>query len=209
VATVAFLNQKGGVAKSTLSIHVATALALRGNRVLLVDADPQHSALDWQDARQEAPLFSVVGIPTKTLHRDVAMHVDTHDFIIIDGPPRVNELARSAILAADVVLIPVQPSPLDVWAAKEIVDLINEGTVFKTNLKASFVVSRKIVNTAIGRDVALALAEYPIPVFTSAVCQRVVFAESMATGSTVLEMDPNGPAAVEINAITDELLRFI
>lgn len=209
MATIAFLNQKGGVAKSTLSIHVATALALRGNRVLLVDADPQHSALDWQDARQETPLFSVVGIPTKTLHRDVALHVGTHDFILIDGPPRVNELARSAILAADVVLIPVQPSPLDVWAAKEIIDLVNEATVFKTNLKTSFVICRKIVNTAIGRDVTLALAEYSIPVFTSAVCQRVAFAESMAAGSTVLELDPKGPAAAEVNAVTDELLRFL
>ncbi len=61
----AFLNQKGGVGKSTLSIHVATALALRGSKVLLVDADPQHSALDWQASRQSDPLLPVVGLPTK------------------------------------------------------------------------------------------------------------------------------------------------
>ena len=88
MAIIAFLNQKGGVGKSTLSIHVATALALRGGRVLLVDADPQHSALDRQEAREVEPLFSVVGIPTKALHRDVAIQAKTHDHIVIDGPPR-------------------------------------------------------------------------------------------------------------------------
>ena len=80
--------------------------------------------------------------------------------MVIDGPPRVNELTRSALLVADMVLIPVQPSPYDVWAAKEIVDLIGEAVVFKEKLKAAFVVNRKIVNTAIGRDVVEALAVY-------------------------------------------------
>lgn len=65
-------------------------------------------------------------------------------------------------MASDLVLIPVQPSPYDVWAAKEIVDLIHEAHVFKPTLKAAFVINRKIVNTALGRDVADALAEYPI-----------------------------------------------
>jgi len=108
-------------------------------------------------------------------------------------------------MAADVVLIPVQPSPYDVWAAKEIVDLIAEARVFKPNLKAAFVINRRIVNTAIGRDVAGALAEYPIPVLAAVVSQRVIFAESAATGSTVLELDPQGAAAGEIQAVAAEL----
>jgi chromosome partitioning protein len=108
-------------------------------------------------------------------------------------------------LAADIVMIPVQPSPYDVWAAKEIVDLVREGIVFKDNLKSAFVVNRKIVNTAIGRDVVNALAAYQLPVFAAAVCQRVAFAESAARGSTVLEDTPDGPAAVEIRAVVDEL----
>ncbi len=137
---VAFLNQKGGVGKSTLSIHMATALALRGSRVLLVDADPQHSALDWQASRQTDPLLPVIGLPTKTLHKEVAMHARNYDHIIIDGPPRVNELARAAILASDIVLIPVNPSPYDVWAAAEIVQLLGEAAVYKENLITVFII---------------------------------------------------------------------
>ncbi len=121
---ISLLNQKGGVGKTTLAFHLATALALRGRRVLLVDADPQGSALDWAASRQGALLVPAVGLPTKTLHKDIQTHhALNYDDIVIDGPPRVNELARAAIMAADIVLIPVQPSPYDVWAAKEIIEL--------------------------------------------------------------------------------------
>lgn len=203
---LAVLNQKGGVGKTTLAVHLAAAWAIKGRSVLLVDADPQGSALDWAATRQSRPLFPVVGLPKNSLHKELPAHASKYEHIIIDGPPRVNEIARAAIMASNLVLIPVQPSPYDVWAAKEIVDLLQEASVFTEQQIHRFVINRKIVNTAIGRDVIEALSGYPIPVLKSAIAQRVAFAESAGQGRTVLETDPTGFAAREVLALAEEIL---
>lgn len=203
---IGVLNQKGGVGKTTLSVNLAAALAKDGSRVLLIDADPQGSSLDWSAARAGEPLFTVVGFPRPTLHKEMVAIGKGYDHIIIDGPPRVTDLARSAIMASDIVLIPTQPSPYDVWASEEIVKLVDEASTFKERLKSVFVINRKIANTAIGRDVVEALAAYPIPVLKASVTQRVIFAEAAASGRSIFEVDPQGVAAMEIQAIIDELM---
>ena len=202
---ISVVNQKGGVGKTTLAIHISHALVLKGFKVLLVDADPQGSARDWAAARDEKARFPVVGLDRPTIHRDLPALMKDFDHAVIDGPPRVSDLARSAIIAADLVVVPIQPSPYDIWAASEIIKLIQEASVFKEKLKSVFVINRKIVNTAIGRDVVEALEQYPIPVLKTSISQRVAFAESAATGSTVLETDNKGSAAKEVMALFDEL----
>lgn len=203
---IAVLNQKGGVGKTTLSVNFAAALALSGHRSLLIDADPQASALDWQASRSGENLFPVLGLAKPTLHKDIPELAAHYDHVIIDGPPRVNELARSALLASDLVVIPVQPSPYDIWAADEIVKLIEEVAIYREKLQSRFVINRKIVNTAIGRDVAEALKAYPAPVAKNIVHQRVAFAESAASGLSVLEFEPKGAAAKELSSLVEELL---
>jgi len=203
---VSVQNQKGGVGKTTLAIHISHALVLKDFKVLLVDADPQGSARDWAAARTDQPLFPVVGLDRPTIHRDLPALVKDFDHVVIDGPPRVSDLARSAIIAADLIVVPIQPSPYDVWAADEIIKLIQEASVFKENLKSVFVINRKITNTAIGRDITEALTNYSLPVLKSAISQRVAFAESAASGSTVLETDRKGAAAKEVMALVDELI---
>jgi chromosome partitioning protein len=206
---ISLLNQKGGVGKTTLAVHLAVAFAKSGNRVLLVDADPQGSALDWSASRESATSLPVIGLPKPILHKELPKLKSDYDYIVIDGAPRVYDVARSALMASDLVLIPVQPSPYDVWAAKEIVDLLNDIKPFKENLKNAFVINRKIVNTAIGRDVNEALSEYKVPVLRSQLCQRVSFAECAATGQTVLETEPDSLASKEINALVNEILEIM
>jgi chromosome partitioning protein len=203
---IGILNRKGGVGKTSLSTNLASALSLSGNRILLVDADPQESALDWQASREGETLFPVVGMAKPTLHKDIPELARNYDHILIDGPPGINDVTRSAMMACDLVVIPVQPSPYDVWAADETVKLLTEITIYNDSLKGLFVINRKIKNTALGRDVASALGDYPLTVAQTAITQRVVFAESAASGLSVLELAPEGPASQELNALAKEIL---
>jgi len=185
---------------------LATAFARNKQKVLLVDADPQGSALDWASVRQNPPLFPVVGLPKNSIHKELPALAVNYELVIIDGPPRVYDVSKSAVGASDLVLVPVQPSPYDVWAAKEIIDLINEVTILhKPTLKRAFVINRKIVNTAIGRDVAEALSEYPLPVLKTALCQRVAYAESAAQGGTVFDLRPDMLASKEMSQLAEEI----
>ena len=203
---ISVLNQKGGVGKTTLSVNLASALAALGHSVLLVDADPQGSSMDWAGAREGLePLFSVVSCPKPTLHKTVADIGAGKDFVIIDGAPRVTDLARSCIMASSLVLIPIQPSPYDIWASQEIVKLIEEASV----LKAAFVINRRIPKTAIGRDVEGALSEFNLPVLKTSIGQRVIFAESAGQGLSVLEQDDKSAASKEIRKLAKDVLKLL
>ena len=204
---IGILNQKGGAGKTTIALHLAHALALRDYQVMLVDADPQGSSRDWATARESDAPFSVIGLDRPIIHKEITKLSQGYDYVIIDGAPRVSDLTRSAILAADLVLIPIQPSPLDIWAAHSVVELIQEAEIYKPDLKARFIINRKIVNTAIAKDAVEVLKDYPYPVFEKTISQRIAFAESLNIGSTVLETAPKSIAASEIKAVVDELLQ--
>ncbi|MDB5971129.1 MAG: ATPase [Hydrocarboniphaga sp.] len=208
---IALLNQKGGVGKTTLATHIAGDLALSGSSVLLVDADPQGSALDWTQRRQQTGsrrLFGAVGLARETLHQEVPELARRVDHLVIDGPPRIAALARSALLAADLVLVPVQPSPYDIWASAEMVALIREAQIFRPSLRAAFVINRRVSTTLIGREARSALADQPLPALLSEVRQRIVFADSVAAGQLARELDAEGLAAGEIAALTTEVLKL-
>ncbi len=200
---VALLNQKGGVGKTTLSLHLAGELAAHDARVMLIDADPQGSSLDWAEQRARSGLqrrFGVVGLARESLHREAPALARDADHVVIDGPPRVTGIARSALLAADLVLIPVQPSPLDGWASAEMLRLLDEARVFRPELRARFVLNRCAARTLIARDTAAALADQQPPMLSSRIGQRVAFAEVASTGRLVDEADGAEAATREITA---------
>lgn len=207
---IGILNQKGGVGKTTLSISIAHDLAKRtsSDEVLVVDSDPQQSSSSWSEVREGKLPFTVIGFSKKSLHRDLPPIARNYTHVIIDGPPRVTELARSCIMASDIVIVPCTPSPYDIWASSETVELLKEATVYKEKLKGVFVINRKITNTAIGRDVVEALREMELPVLSSYISQRVIFAEAAASGKTVFDLEPDGKAASEISSLVNEILRL-
>lgn len=226
---IALANQKGGVGKTTVSTNIAAGLAsgvphptshrepglgvrptVYGkeefpSRTLLVDADPQGSALDWSHQREAAPLFPVIGLAKPSLHKELAGFRGDYDWVIIDGPPGSSAVTRSVIVASDLVLIPVLPSVFDVWAAKDIVDILSECAAIKPDLKVRFLVNRLILNTTMGNEIGGALAGFPYATLETMLRNRQAYVKSAAQGLTVLETEPQGPAADEIRALVREI----
>jgi chromosome partitioning protein len=171
----------------------------------LIDADPQGSARDWNSAN-DGKILPVIGLDRKTIEADIK-NIQGYEYAIIDGAPQLREMAVAAIKAADIVLIPVQPSPLDIWATSDLVELIKERQLIADKPKAAFIVSRQIQDTAVGKEVREVLNQSGLKVFGNGTFQRVAYSDSLASGNTAFEA--GGKAKEEIEAITNELWEFI
>lgn len=205
---LAVLNQKGGSGKTTIAVNLAHAFQRLGNDVLLVDADPQGTARDWSDSSEEG-VCPVIGIDRESLARDLPAVAKPYDWVVIDGPPQLAGISAAAVRVADVVLIPVQPSPYDIWSCADLVDILDARRTVTDGLPhAAFVVSRAITNTKLSNQVSEALEAYGLPVLASRTTQRVAYPTTAADGQTVFS-EPSSPAAKEIEAIRDEVEAMI
>jgi chromosome partitioning protein len=202
---ISFLNQKGGVGKSTLSINVAACFALLGQRVLLIDADKQGTSSTWASLRLETG-FQVVSMSRENMARDALKLAADFDFTIIDGPPQAETVSRSCIVASDLVVVPIEPGGASRWSSDLTVRQLKEAEELKPTLKCGFVVSRKIGGTVLGRDTRLMAADAGIPIFGTEIEQRVAYAEAMTMGKTIFEWSVRTQAVSEIQALTHELL---
>lgn len=208
---IAILNSKGGTGKTTLATNLAGSLHRRGARVLIVDADPQGSARDWHHAQPEGTdLPPVIGMDRPTIHRDIASVAKPYDYVVIDGAAKLEQVAASALKAADLVLIPVQPSGFDLWAVADLVDAIQaRREVTEGKPLAAFVVSRQVAGTHLAGEIAAALDRHGLPLLSGRTSQRIAYAEAAQSGVTVLDYEPDGKAAEEVNAITNEVLELL
>ena len=201
---ISFLQEKGGAGKTTMATNIAYGIKAKGLKVLLVDSDPQGSARDWNEANGGA-LIPVVGLDRETLATDIKAVASSYDIVVIDGAPQLTKMASAGVKASDIVLIPVQPSPYDVWASAHLVNLIKDRQQVTNGVpRVAFIISRAIKRSILSREVNESLEEYKLPIFKNYTTQLVAYPTSALKGESVLDIK-GSEAAKEIGAIVDEI----
>jgi chromosome partitioning protein len=208
---IAVCNQKGGSGKTTLSMQLAGSLARRGSKVLVVDADPQGTATRWAATAEDDKPFpaSVVGLSAATtkVHREVKKFVGDYHYIIIDCPPAADSpVPQSALLVADLALVPIIPSPLDMWAAVGIRQVIENVSSINEGLQSRLVINQCQPNTSLAKEALEVLPEFGIDLCKTYIHQRQVYRQSAVFGQTVHDFGSRATSAVEeVESLTDEI----
>ena len=212
---IAVVNQKGGAGKTTLSMHVAATLTQRGQRVMLVDADPQGTATRWAAAAtQEIPFpVPVCGLAAagRMLHREVQKYVKDYAYVVIDCPPALDALTpQSALLVSDLAVVPLIPSPLDVWAATGVTFLIENARAVNMTLRALLVLNQCQPRQVLAQEVREQLDAFQIPLAKAYLGDRVVYRQAPLLGTSVHTMGKEAAQAIEeVTSVTDELLKHL
>jgi len=208
---VALLNQEGSVDRMSVALRLAAEWALHGQCAAVTEVYPERPALGG--AEQRVPprglgLFDVAGLERTTLRREAPALARVVDDVIIDGPPRIDGPMRSALLAADIVLIPVRPLPFDGLASPEIFGSLWETCLRCSRLAASFELNRCGMRTDNVRETTGILADHAPPMPARTIGQHVVFADATQSGRLVLDVTARNAAAREIAAYAAELVRI-
>lgn len=205
---IAVAQQKGGSGKTTVAAHLAVALS-GDARVAILDVDPQGSLGEWLERREERLDGAETGLSFRTASgwgakREARSLSREHDVVIVDTPPKSDLEARHAIEAADLVLVPVQPTAVDLWATQSTLDLVG-----RSGPPALIVVNRVPPRGLSSAEVIAAIADLGAPAAATRLGNRVAFSASMGEGSTATETDPHGKAAEEIRALAAEIERLL
>lgn len=207
VLTVGHL--KGGSGKSTTAVNVAAALAERGDSGVIIDADAQGSVSTWaavRDADKPMP-FSIVAAVRNTLHRDIADLQGDRTWAIIDTPSKTDQITLSAMLAADLVILPTRPSSYDLWALQRTVDKVEEARIVKPELKAVAVLTQCPVGSTLTGESKTIIDDANVPLMKTVQSSRVSYIRS-ADGITIFE-GRDRKAQEETTALTNELLDYL
>jgi len=204
VHVVATLHSKGGVGKSCIAVNLARSLQLRGLSVCIIDTDKQGTAQNWQ-ASGDDELPAVYGVSEPGLLENNIGELDgAFDVAVIDGGAHLQKMHAAIVKVSDLVLIPVQPSPADIWPTSTVVELVETRQKLTGSPQAVFVVNRRKTGTRLGKSVRDALSNFSLPVWKGT-HDRVAYAEAMGRGISVVESGDE-KAAAEIQTLTDNVI---
>jgi chromosome partitioning protein len=202
---ISLINQKGGVGKTTIAINLASALSSKKFNVLMVDADPQGSVLQWQSTGANRE-FDVVRLSMPGLSTQISNHRRTFDHVVIDSPPALSHISQEIAVSSDLAIIPIAPSSLDIWSSRETIQLVTDVGRKQQGLATKLLVYRKIPGTRLAAEARDALNSYGLDIFKTELSQRIAYVESIVSGVSVLKYSPNSIAAREIRNLCDEIL---
>jgi len=206
---IAVANHKGGVGKTTMAMNLAAGLARRG-RCVVLDVDPQGSALLWARA-VEPPRFPVAVVNGASgVEGELERLRSGHDYVVVDCPPATDAPQTEAALAdAHALLIPVLPSPMDLWATARIEEMVERARGRNAALRARLVVNQIETNNAMSRAVGGALTALAVPAMTSGLKRRAAYRTAALEGCSVYDLGARGQAAAdEIDSVIEEMLRL-
>jgi len=202
---ISLINQKGGVGKTTTAINLASALSSKKLKVLMVDADPQGSVLQWQATGANRD-FDVVRLAMPELRTKIGNHRRAFDHVVIDSPPALSHISQEIASSSDLAIIPIAPSSLDIWSSRETIQLVTDVGRKHKGLAARLLVYRKIPGTRLAAEARDALNSYGLGIFKTEISQRIAYVEAIVSGVSVLKYSPNSVAAREIRDLCDEIL---
>ena len=204
---IAVINQKGGTGKTTLALNLAAGLARRGS-THLIDADPQRSITQWVGMGGGSSGLPGVAQLGSNPAAVLAKLARSHRYVVVDCPPTVQGEAVAAIMrVAHLALIPVLPSPIDLWASVDMAVAVNEAKQLNPGLRACLVLNQLESRNALSRDMREAVAEFDVPVLAAGMQRRAAYRSAAVEGLSVYGVGKRGQLAVaDIEAIIEEVL---
>jgi chromosome partitioning protein len=207
---ISVVNQKGGTGKTTIATNIAACFAGEGKDVLLIDADPQRSALDWRaDRPDDKPQVQTIGLPVRNLHQEIAPFRKKYDVIVVDGGGRVTATARASVMIADFVIVPTLASKPDVLSTQDFFKQVIEEVTTVKEVQGAILINQVQTGTVINRDCREQLGSLGYPIFSTALHLYVVYKEAIAAGLSVVEYQGKSKAAQEMEIFFAEVKEVV